>query len=271
MDPLFSLDGKVVVVTGGLGQLGQQYIGAILDRGGRVASVDVVGTPIQLDERLEQARIDERLLLLRGDVTKRDSLMTCLAEIEKVWQSPHGLINNAAIDSPPDASASENGPFENFPEASWDHVMAVNVKGVFLACQVFGGAMARAERGSIVNVSSTYGMVSPNQQLYQYRRDAGEEFYKPVAYSASKSALYNLTRYLATYWGEKGVRVNTITLGGVYNGQDEQFVSAYSSRVPLGRMARQDDYDGAIVFLLSNASGYMTGANVVVDGGWTTW
>jgi len=147
--------------------------------------------------------------------------------------------------------------------------MSVNVKGTFLCCQVFGGAMAAKGRGSIVNIASIYGMVSPDQSLYQYRRDRGEVFYKPVAYSASKSSLYNLTRYLAAYWGAKNLRVNTLTLGGIYNNQDPQFLERYQAKVPLGLMSTVDEYNGVVQFLLSDAASYVTGANIVVDGGFT--
>ena len=164
-----------------------------------------------------------------------------------------------------------SGPFETYPEASFDAVLDVNVKGAFLCCQVIGGAMARAGRGSIVNVSSIYGLLSPVQDLYAFRREHGETFVKPVAYSVSKSAVLNLTRYLATYWASAGVRVNTLTLAGVSNEQPRAFVEAYSARVPMGRMLEADEVLGAVVFLASDASSYVTGSNVVVDGGWSAW
>jgi len=210
-------------------------------------------------------------MFVRCDITERSSVQAALEPVVARWGTPHGLVNNAALDAPPDASADENGPFETFPERSWDRVMEVNAKGAFLLCQAFGGAMAQAGRGSVINVSSIYGVVSPDQSLYEYRRQAGETFYKPVAYSASKSALLNLTRYLATYWAPRGVRVNTMVLGGVFNNQDPRFLDAYHRRVPLGRMARADEYCGGVIFLLSDASSYMTGAELVMDGGWTAW
>ena len=180
-------------------------------------------------------------------------------------------MNNAALDSPPDAPPEEVGPFETYPEASFDEVMDVNVKGVVLCCQVVGAAMAEAGRGSIVNISSVYGLLSPPQDLYEFRRTAGETFFKPVAYSVSKSALLNLTRYLATYWAKAGVRVNTLTLGGIFDEQPQEFLDAYGARVPLGRMAEAGEALGAVVFLASDASSYVTGANLVVDGGWSAW
>ncbi len=270
-DALFDLNARTLVVTGGLGRLGQAFATSLAERGARVAVLDLDDSPDRLGPGLRSAHESDRVMLEYCDVTDRDSLAAALAAVQARWETPHGLINNAGLDSPPDAPAAENGPFETYPEESWDEVMSVNAKGVFLACQVFGGAMAESGRGAIVNIASIYGMVSPDQGLYAYRRQKGEDFYKPVAYAASKSALYNLTRYLATYWGGRGVRVNTVTFGGVYADQDEIFVENYSARVPMGRMAAPDDYTGAIVFLLSDASAYMTGANLVIDGGWTAW
>jgi NAD(P)-dependent dehydrogenase (short-subunit alcohol dehydrogenase family) len=256
---LFGLKDRVVVVTGGAGQLGQAFVQALGDAGARV---------VVLDTRKIEA--GPSMMSVSCSVTSRDQLAAALAEIQARWDTPYGLVNAAAIDAPPNAPLEENGPFETYPMASWERIMDVNVKGVFLCCQVFGGAMAARGRGSIVNVASIYGMVSPDQALYQYRRDRGEEFYKPVAYSVSKSAIYNLTRYLAAYWGPRGVRVNTVTFGGVFNDQDPQFLDAYCRKVPLGRMAAKSEYNGVVQFLLSDAASYMTGANVVADGGFTT-
>jgi NAD(P)-dependent dehydrogenase (short-subunit alcohol dehydrogenase family) len=254
----FDLRDRVVIVTGGAGQLGRAFTGALVAAGAKVVVID--RAPVK-----EAADI----LPIPCDITDRSELEEALSRIERSWDTPSGLVNAAAIDSPPDAPPEENGPFETYPEASFDRIMDVNVKGTFLSCQVFGGAMAKAGRGSIVNIASIYGMVSPDQSLYQYRRDRGEVFFKPVAYSASKSALYNLTRYLAADWGAKGVRVNTLTLGGVYNNQDPAFLERYQAKVPLGRMADAQEYNGVVQFLLSDAASYMTGSNVVVDGGFT--
>lgn len=267
MQNLFSVEDKSVVVTGGCGQLGREFTRALAERGARVAVFDMA----HVDGGDFDDEIQERILKVTADVTSRDSLEAALAAVKEKWGVPHALINNAGLDSPPNAPVEETGPFETYPESSWDKVMQVNSKGVFLCCQVLGGAMAEVGRGSIVNISSIYGLVSPDQRIYEYRRARGEEFFKPVAYSASKSSLLNLTRYLATYWAGKGVRVNTLTLAGVFNNQDPQFLEPYTARVPLGRMANSDEYNGAIIFMISDASSYMTGANMIVDGGWTAW
>ncbi len=262
-DPLFDVAGRVVVVTGGLGQLGAAYAAALDERGARVAILDVADPP----EGVES----ETTRVWRADVTDRGAVEAAAAEIEALWGVPHALVNNVAIDSPPDAPPGEVGPFEEYPDESFDRVMAVNVKGTVVPCQVFGAAMAREGRGSIVNVSSVYGLLSPVQDLYAFRRDAGETFFKPVAYSVSKSAILNLTRYLATYWARSGVRVNTLTLAGVFDDQPAAFLEAYEARIPIGRMLEAGEAVGALVFLVSDASSYVTVSNVVVDGGWTAW
>ena len=263
------LSDAVVVITGGLGQLGRQYGLAVAENGGHAVLLDIAAAVE--NTKPPTAPPAGAISVVAGDVTERGSLEAALATIVRDAGVPTGLVNNAAIDSPPGAPAEENGPFETYPLASWRRVLDVNATGTFLSCQVFGGAMADAGRGSVVNVSSIYGVVSPDQRLYAHRRQRGEEFFKPAAYAVSKSAVMNLTRYLATYWAPRGVRVNTLTPGGVLRDQDDEFLAAYASRVPLGRMAHESDYNGAIVFLLSEASAYMTGANLVVDGGWTAW
>jgi NAD(P)-dependent dehydrogenase (short-subunit alcohol dehydrogenase family) len=272
---LFSLAGRTIVITGGYGMIGREMVKGALAAGANVAVIEPAPNDEKTNAVFGDAAEPGNLMVVRADVTDRATLESALAQITSRFGAPSGLVNNAALDSPPDAPASENGPFEDYPAASWDKVMDVNVKGVMQCCQVFGKAMADAGRGSIINVASIYGTVSPDQSLYQYRRDRGEVFYKPVAYSASKSALYNLTRYLAVYWGPKGVRTNSVTFAGVFNRQDPDFLKAYERKIPLrhaGRehlhgMALADDYVGPTLFLLSEASRYMTGADLRVDGG----
>jgi NAD(P)-dependent dehydrogenase (short-subunit alcohol dehydrogenase family) len=254
---IFDLRNRIVAVTGGLGKLGFQYTHALLDHGARVALLD---TKILHDSVDDQATHNQ--MFIGCDVRDVESLHRALNSIKAYWgESPYALINNAAIDTPPIGPS----PFGIFSEGNFNHVLDVNVKGVLNCCHVFGDEMAKVGAGSIVNVASIYGMVSPDQRIYE------EGFTKPLAYSVSKSALYNMTRWLATYWAVKGVRVNTLTLGGVLNNQDESFVKGYSNRVPMGRMAKEDEYNGAIVFLVSDAASYMTGSNLVIDGGLTAW
>jgi|TARA_B100001964_G_C14252592_1_gene610662 NAD(P)-dependent dehydrogenase (short-subunit alcohol dehydrogenase family) len=270
---LFNIEDKVIVVTGGMGQLGQQFTKVLLNSRAKVAILDCSIKKIALQANLRRHIENKRLVLIHADVTKRESLEQALVKIQEKWgRTPYGLINNAALDSPPGAPAEETGLFEDFPDASWDRVMNVNVKGVFLACQVFGKAMADAGAGSIINIGSTYGMVSPDHRIYEYKeKNGGESFYKPVAYSASKSALVNLTKYIAVYWAKSGVRTNLMGLGGVFNNQDEEFMQGYCNKVPMGRMANADEYNGTVVYLMSNASSYVTGTTIMLDGGWTAW
>jgi NAD(P)-dependent dehydrogenase (short-subunit alcohol dehydrogenase family) len=253
MTDLFSLEGRVAIVTGGAGQIGAEIVGGLEERGARVAVFDL---------KAHEFRVD---------VTDRDAIEQATEAVADKWGVPQILVNAAALDSPPDAPAEEVGPVETFPEESFDRVMDVNVKGTFLCCQVVGARMAEAGHGSIVNISSIYGMLSPVQDIYDFRRAGGETFFKPVAYSVSKSALYNLTRYLATYWARNGVRVNTLTLAGVWNDQPREFLDAYTARMPIGRMADAREVVGPVVFLASDASSYVTGANLVADGGWSAW
>jgi NAD(P)-dependent dehydrogenase (short-subunit alcohol dehydrogenase family) len=254
---IFSLAARVAIVTGGLGQVGGEIVRGLRDRGARVAVFDVAA--------------EEGDSTFPVDVTDRSAIERAVERVVEDWGVPEILVNAAALDSPPDAPVDEVGPVEDVPVESFERVMAVNVRGTLLCCQVVGALMAAAGRGSIVNVSSIYGMLSPVQDVYEFRRARGETFFKPIAYSVSKSALYNLTRYLATYWAKSGVRVNTLTLGGVFDDQPPEFLDAYTSRMPIGRMAEASEAIGPVVFLASDASSYVTGANVVADGGWSAW
>jgi NAD(P)-dependent dehydrogenase (short-subunit alcohol dehydrogenase family) len=188
--------------------------------------------------------------------------------------APTILVNNAGMGSSPVDAALENGPFEEYPETAWDTMIDSHLKGAFFVTQAFlrayRSSAASGRAGSIVNVSSTYGVVTPDQSLYEYRRREGVPYFKPIGYSVAKSGVLNFTRWLAEYCAPLGVRVNTLVPGGVReDGHAPEFVAEYERRTPLGRMARPDDYNGAVLFLASQASSYMTGAMLVVDGGWT--
>jgi NAD(P)-dependent dehydrogenase (short-subunit alcohol dehydrogenase family) len=270
-DQLFNIKDKVIVITGGMGQLGVQFSLALLERGAKVAIFDINIDREAIEDKFRDYKNNPNIIIQSTDILKKQSIISSLEMVKERWGVPHALINNAALDSPPDTNGKEVLSFEKYSEETWDKVLDVNIKGTFLACQVIGSEMANKKRGSIINISSIYGIVSPDQRIYDYKRVNGESFYKPVSYSVSKSAILNLTRYLATYWAEKNIRVNTLTFGGVFNNQDEKFLKGYCSRVPLGRMAHEDEYSGAIIFLISDASSYMTGSNMIIDGGWTAW
>ena len=264
-ESLFSLKDKVAVVTGAAGQLGGEFVRALLNSGAKVAAFDVsLGNP---KGKLQNIK-SKNLLLVKVDITNKESIKEGLDSVIKKFSKVNVLINNAALDAPPNSSKLNTGPFETYPEAAFDKTMDVNLKGMFLCCQTIGGYMAKHNGGSIINISSIYGMLSPDQRIYEYKK---EPFFKPVDYSITKAGVLNLTRYLATYWAKNKVRVNTLTFAGVFNNQDKNFLENYNKKVPLGRMANENDYNGAIIFLASNASSYMTGSNMVIDGGYSSW
>jgi len=269
----FSLIGRTVAVTGASGMLGGSFARALIEAGASVALLDVAAPSDDRVARLgERAADGASVQFYACDVREDASVTAALATIEAGLGPVHGLVNAAAIDAVPGvAGAAANGPFETGSSTDFAAVLEVNLEGVVRCCRVFGSAMAARGAGSIVNVASTYGIVGPDQRLYESLRSDGAEFFKPAVYTTSKAGIIGFTRYLAAYWGEKGVRVNTLSPGGVEAGQDARFVAAYASRTPMGRMARADEYDGSVVFLLSDASSYMTGANLVIDGGFTAW
>ncbi|HCB1501863.1 SDR family oxidoreductase [Klebsiella huaxiensis] len=273
-DTLFSVKDKVIIVTGGLGQLGAQYVKTLHERGAKVAALATRVDAARIDRVLGAIKDSDRLLCAEVNITDKASINRVLDSIEAKWGVPDGLVNNAGVDTQPSAPPEVSGPFEEFPEEVFREVVEVNLVGTFLMTQQVGKRMKLAGKGgSIINVGSIYGVVSPVQDIYSYKKeDTGIPFVKPVAYSAAKSGLYNFTRYCATYWGRDGIRVNTLTLSGVERSdQDPRFQKNYTNRIPIGRMAKPHEYNGAVVFLLSDASVYMTGSNVVVDGGWTAW
>ncbi len=270
---LFRLDGRVALITGGAGLLGQRYCEALIEAGGRVVVADVDGArAATLAHRLG----DESALGVAMDVSDAASVQAGVDSAIERFGSLDILVNNAALTV---RGGSERllkdyfAPFESYPQDVWELALGVNLTGMVLCAQAAGRQMLRQGRGVVVNISSTYGVVAPDQRLYEGVRSpyADTSFNTPVSYAVTKSAVLGLTRYLAAYWGRQNIRVNSLTPHGVYDNHDETFVRNFAFRSPLGRMARNDEYRGALLFLVSDASSYMTGANLVVDGGWTAW
>ena len=265
---IFNLENKTAIVTGALGLIGKEHCRALSEAGANVVVADF--DQIKCEEfakTLTTKSIGQQI-----DVTSPDSIKILRDKVLDNFNHIDILVNNAAIndmfENP--KAASELSKFENYPLELWQKSVDVNLTGVFLCSQVLGSEMAKQGKGSIINIASTYGITAPDQSLY-VQKDGMQSFYKPPAYSATKGAVIMFTKYLAAYWGKNGVRVNTLSPGGVENSQDKFFIEKYSAKTPIGRMAKPTDYKGALIFLASDASCYMTGANLVVDGGWTAW
>ena len=266
---MFDLAEKIAVVTGALGKLGPVWIEALLQAGAVVFAIDhPKAGESETYHRLTKEHPTDRLILVRADSLDREAVTAALTTCVSTYGVPHILINNAGIDQPP--QAGESYELADIPGELFLPTLQVNVYGLFLVSQIFGGAMAKEGRGSIINVGSLYASVSPNVALYDHI-DIDPPFIKPPAYGASKAAVLNLTKYMATHWGPAGLRVNALSPGGVLGGQDEEFIRKFNERVPLGRMAETDDLKGPLIFLASDASGYVTGQNLAVEGGFTAW
>jgi NAD(P)-dependent dehydrogenase (short-subunit alcohol dehydrogenase family) len=268
---LFDVSGRVVILTGGCGLLGTEYARAFARADARVVVADTRIAPAEALAAAISEQYGVQPLPVQVDVSSKPSVQAMIERVLATFGRVDVLVNNAAIDPKfdPAHAGAHSTAFEDYPLSVWNESLAVNVTGMFLCAQAVAAPMLSQGKGVIINICSIYGLVGPNQSLYTTRE--GEEAYKPVAYSVTKSAVLGLTRYLATYWAGKGIRVNTLSLGGVFNGHDDEFVARYSELTPLRRMADRSEYSGALIFLASDASSYMTGANLVVDGGWTSW
>jgi NAD(P)-dependent dehydrogenase (short-subunit alcohol dehydrogenase family) len=270
---LFRLDGRVVLITGGAGLLGRRYCEALVQAGARVVLGDLDGP----NAASLASEIGTQALGAELDVADEASVQAVGDIAVKHFGRLDILVNNAALTvrggaerlKPEDYFA----PFERYRRDVWDQAVSVNLTGMVLCAQAAGRQMLSQGGGVIVNIASTYGVVAPDQRLYEgvISPYASTAFNTPVSYAVTKTAVLGLTRYLATYWGRQNIRVNALTPHGVYDNHDEAFVRNFVYRSPMGRMARNDEYRGALLFLVSDASSYMTGANLIVDGGWTAW
>ena len=269
----FDMTGQVAIVTGGPGLLGKEFCRTLAEAGAAVVVADINGVGA---EAAAETLVKDgyQALGVRTDVTNPESVQALVDKTLITYGRLDVLVNSAALDPKfdPQALAARSTPlgsFEDYPVDAWRQALDVNLTGMFLCCQAAVRPMLVQGKGVLINICSTYGLVGPDQRLYQ--RDGKQTSYKPVYYSVTKAGVLGLTRYLATYYAGKNIRANALTPGGVFNGHDEVFLQAYSARAVMGRMANKDEMNGALLFLASDASSYMTGANLVVDGGWTTW
>lgn len=267
INKLFSLENRTVILTGSAGRLGTRFAHILSQAGADVILVDL--------ENKENKKLEETLarkyktnpMSINVDISKEADVKRLKREVMSKYKKIDVLINNAHF--VPREHPQRDAPFEQYPLELWDKTISINLRGLFLCCKEIGEVMRKQNKGVIVNISSIYGIVGADQRIYGKSR-----LNSPAFYSATKGAMVNLTRYLAAYWRGKNIRVNTLTLGGVYDSKlhkDKEFVKRYSEKTILGKMANKEDYDGALLFLTSNASSYMTGANLIVDGGWTAW
>ena len=269
----FNLKDRVAVVTGGGGQLGYEFCKTLAEAGAAVVPADLnMELATRTATRLSES--GHTAMPFPLDVTRLESTRDLVAETVKRFSRLDILVNSAALDPKFDPSAAEKGiapgAFEDYPLADWNAALNVNLTGMFLTTQACVKQMiAQGKKGSIVNICSTYGLNGPDQRIYI--KNGQRVAFKPVYYTTTKAGVMGFTKYLAAYYAETEIRVNALTPGGVYNNHEEYFVKHYSARTILGRMANKDEMNGALLFLASDASSYMTGNNVIVDGGWTAW
>lgn len=267
---LFSLKGKNIVITGSAGLLGSQYAHIVSEAGANVILVDIDERKNDLLSKSLEKKFGNKAKSFIVDISQEDQVKNFRKKIQKEFKNIHGLVNNAAFTTKTSKTTSSKSylPLESFSMEIWQKSLDVNLTGLFLCCKQIGSIMVKNGGGSIVNVASTYGIVGADQRIY-----GKSKLNSPISYAATKGGVVNLTRYLASYWHKKNIRVNTLIPGGVQDlsYQSKDFVKRYSERTMLGRMAKKNEYNGAILFLLSDASSYMTGSSLVIDGGWTAW
>lgn len=267
----FKLDGKTAIVTGGAGLLGKEFCRTLAEAGANVIVADMnADAAKEVSTNLNDNGYSASAVQV--DVTSKESTTDMVDEAQKRFGGVHILVCSAAMDPKFDAdhvSEHNNNSFEGYPLEAWNQALDVNLTGMFLSCQAAVKPMLAQGSGSIITICSTYGLVGPDQRIYQ--KPGKPEQFKPVFYTVTKAGVLGLTKYLSTYYAGKPIRVNALTPGGVYNNHDEVFLNNYSSKTVIGRMAKRDEMNGALLFLASDASSYMTGSNLVVDGGWTAW
>ncbi|WP_027937108.1 SDR family oxidoreductase [Anaeroarcus burkinensis] len=266
----FSLQGKRVIVTGGIGILGRGFCEGLAMQGADVAVVDLESDALAdfAKELVEKYKI--RSIGIACDVSSPESVAQMVETVVSTWGGIDVLHNNAA--SKADDLEAFFAPFEEYSLEEWRKIMAVNIDGMFLVAQAVGRQMVKQKTGgSIIQTASIYGIMAPDQRIYEGSHYLGREINTPAVYSASKAAVVGLTKYLATYWAKDNIRVNSLTPGGVESGQNDEFRKRYAARIPLGRMAHRDEMVGALIYLASNASAYVTGQNLIVDGGLSAW
>jgi NAD(P)-dependent dehydrogenase (short-subunit alcohol dehydrogenase family) len=266
----FRLTGQVAVVTGAAGLLGRQFCRTLAQAGASVMAADLnLPAVSRIADDLQKE--GHSVFAFEVDVTLPDSTRLMAETAEKMYGRLDCLVCSAALDPKfdPQHEGQHSNRFEDYPLESWKQALDVNLTGMFLSTQACVQPMLKQDHGSIILICSTYGLAGPDQRIYQ--REGQPPQYKPVYYSVTKAGVLGLVRYLATYYAGKNIRTNALTPGGVYNKHDEVFTQAYAARTVMGRMARQDEMNGALLFLASDASSYMTGSNLVVDGGWTAW
>ncbi|OHE40295.1 MAG: hypothetical protein A2102_02920 [Tenericutes bacterium GWF2_38_8] len=264
---LFNLSGRVVVLTGGLGLIGLNYIEAFISQGAFVNVIDIVKKETADKILRKKFKGDKsRIRYFRADISDKPSLERVKKELLKKFGVIDVLINNAALTHKVEhlsKQKSKDYSFEKLKLSEWEEEIKINLTGTMLCCQVFGSAMKTG--ASIINIASIYGAVAPDQSIYQ------KGYQQPATYGVTKAGVIYLTKYLATYWGHKGIRANCLVLGGVENGQNQEFLKKYAQKTPMGRMAKPDEFNGLLLYLASDSSSYVTGSAYAVDGGWTAW